>query len=51
MSEHAVTCISDSRRGLGLEIGFIDHFNTRPVTTLYYSAMANFHTLQITITR
>jgi hypothetical protein len=29
------------------EIGFIDHFNTWPVTTSHYSALANLHTLQI----
>jgi hypothetical protein len=49
MSEYAVTCISDSQEGFELEIRFTDHFNTRPVTTLNYSAMATFHTLQITI--
>jgi hypothetical protein len=38
---------SDCRRGFGLEIGFIDHFNTRLVTTLHYSAIADLHTLQI----
>jgi hypothetical protein len=27
---------------------FIDHFNTRLVTTLNYSAITNLHTLQIT---
>jgi hypothetical protein len=30
----------------GLDIGFIDHFNTQLM--LNYSAIANFHTLQIT---
>jgi hypothetical protein len=30
-----------------LEIGFIDHFNTRLVTTLKYSAIADLHTSQI----
>jgi hypothetical protein len=40
--------MSDSRRGVGLDIGFIGHFNTRLVITLNYSAIANFHTLQIT---
>jgi hypothetical protein len=35
-------------RGFGLEIGFIDHFNTRLVTTLNYSAIADFNILQIT---
>jgi hypothetical protein len=34
--------------GFGLGIGFIDHFNTRLVTTLTYSAIADLHTLQIT---
>jgi hypothetical protein len=29
-----VTCVSDSRRGFGLDIGFIDHFNTQLVITL-----------------
>jgi hypothetical protein len=32
----------------GLDIGFIDHFNTKLVITLNYSAMANFHTVQFT---
>jgi hypothetical protein len=31
---YIVTCMSDCRRGFGLEIGFIDHFNTRRVTHL-----------------
>jgi hypothetical protein len=39
----------DFRRGFGLEIGFIDHFNTRLVTTLNYSAVADLHNSQITI--
>jgi hypothetical protein len=34
--------------GSGLEIGFIDHFSIRLVSTLNYSAIADFHTLQIT---
>jgi hypothetical protein len=38
--------MSDSRRGFGLDIGFVDHFHTQLVTTLNYSA--TFHTLQIT---
>jgi hypothetical protein len=37
--------------GFGLEIGFIDHFNTRLVTTLNYNAFADLHTLQITTAR
>jgi hypothetical protein len=44
-----VTCMSDSRRGFGLEIGFIDHFNTGLMTTLNYSAIDDFHILQIII--
>jgi hypothetical protein len=40
--------MGDYQRGFRLEIGFIDHFNTRLVTTLNYSVIANFHTLQIT---
>jgi hypothetical protein len=37
--------MSDSRRGFGLDIGFIDHFNTQLVIIL-----ADLHTLQITVT-
>jgi hypothetical protein len=33
---------------VGLEIGFIDHFNTWLVTVLNYSAIANLHTSPIT---
>jgi hypothetical protein len=35
-----VTFLSNFRRGFGLEFGFIDHFNTRLVTTINYSAIA-----------
>jgi hypothetical protein len=35
--------MSDYRRGLGLEIGFIDHFNTRLMTALNYSAITDLH--------
>jgi hypothetical protein len=45
-----VTCMSDSRLGFGLEIGFIDDFNTQLVITLNYSVIADLHTLQITTT-
>jgi hypothetical protein len=41
--------VSDSRRGFGLEIGFVEHFHTRLVTTLNYSAIGDLHTLQITV--
>jgi hypothetical protein len=34
--------------GFGLDVGFIDHFNTQLIITFNYSAIANFHTLQIT---
>jgi hypothetical protein len=34
--------------GFGLEVEFIDHFDTQLVTTFNYSAVANLHTLQIT---
>jgi hypothetical protein len=40
--------MSDYRRGFGLIIGFIDHFNTQLVTTLNYSAIAYLHNSQIT---
>jgi hypothetical protein len=40
--------MSDSRRGFGLDIGFIDHINTQLVITLNYSAIPKLHTLQIT---
>jgi hypothetical protein len=45
---HIVTWRSDYKWGFGLEIRFIYHFNTRLVTTLTYSVIPNFHTLQIT---
>jgi hypothetical protein len=38
----------DYRWGFGLEICFIDQFDTWLVTTLNYSATADLHTLQIT---
>jgi hypothetical protein len=41
-----VTCMNDSRRGFGLDIGFID--NLQFVTTNNYNSVANFHTLQFT---
>jgi hypothetical protein len=43
-----VTFMNDCRRSLGLVIIFIDYFTTELVTTLNYSAIADFHTLQIT---
>jgi hypothetical protein len=39
---------SDSRRGFGLDIGFIDHFNIQLLITLNYSTIANSHILQFT---
>jgi hypothetical protein len=38
--------MSDSRRGSGLDIGFIDHLQI--VTTNNYNTISDFHTLQIT---
>jgi hypothetical protein len=43
---HIVTCVSDCRQGLGLDIGFIEHLHV--VTTNNYNTITNFHTLQIT---
>jgi hypothetical protein len=37
----------DCQRGFGLETGFIDYFHTQLVTTLNYSAIADFHNLLI----
>jgi hypothetical protein len=37
--------MSDCRRGFGLDVGFIDHFNTQLVISLNYSAIANLHAL------
>jgi hypothetical protein len=34
--------------GFRLDIGFIEHFITKLITTLNYSAIAHFHTLQFT---
>jgi hypothetical protein len=43
-----VTILSDYKRGSGLEIGFIEHFTTRLVTTSNYSTIADLHKLHIT---
>jgi hypothetical protein len=43
--EVTVTRINESRRGFGLDIGFIDYINTQLVITLNYNAIASFHTL------
>jgi hypothetical protein len=45
-----VTCMSDSRRGFGLDIGFIGHLYTQLVIILNHSAIAELHTLQIAVT-
>jgi hypothetical protein len=42
-----LACMSDYRRGFEFENECIDHFNTRLVTTLNYSAFADFHSSQI----
>jgi hypothetical protein len=44
-----VTCMSDSRRDFGLDIGFIDQFNTRLVITLNYSAIELYKSLEHTL--
>jgi hypothetical protein len=36
-----------SGRGFALDIGFIGHFSTQLVITLNYSAIDDFHTLQV----
>jgi hypothetical protein len=41
-----VTCMSHSRRGFRLDIGFIDYINKQLVITLNYSAIADIHTLK-----
>jgi hypothetical protein len=41
-----VPYMSDFRPAFGLETGFIEHFNTRPVITINYSAIADLHNLQ-----
>jgi hypothetical protein len=40
---------SDYRRGFGLDIGFINRFNTKLVIILNYSDIADFHSLQFTV--
>jgi hypothetical protein len=40
--------MGDTWRGLGLDIEFIEHFNTQLVITLNYSAIANVYPLQFT---
>jgi hypothetical protein len=45
---HIITCVSDSRRGFGLAIRFIDHLYTRLGTTRNYNSTANLHNSQIT---
>jgi hypothetical protein len=38
---------SDSRRGFGLDIGFIGHFSTQLVIILNYSAIADLLILKV----
>jgi hypothetical protein len=35
----------DYKKGFGLDIGFIDHFNTQIITTPNYSTIADLHAL------
>jgi hypothetical protein len=44
-----VTCMSDCKRGFRLDLGFTAHFNTQLVISLNYRAIADLHTLQITV--
>jgi hypothetical protein len=41
-------CMSDSRRGFGLDIGFIDHFSSQLLITRNYSAISDFYSLPVT---
>jgi hypothetical protein len=43
MSHDTITCMGD----FGLQIRFIEHFNTRIVATFNYSAIDDLHTLEI----
>jgi hypothetical protein len=45
---YTVMILSDSRRDLGLDVGFIDHSKSQLVITLNYSVISNFHNLQVT---
>jgi hypothetical protein len=45
---HIVTCMSDARRGFGLEIAFIHHLQV--VTTNKYNSLTELHTQNITVT-
>jgi hypothetical protein len=47
--DNIVTCMSAYRRGYGLDIGFIDLINTQLLITPNYNAIADFHTLKITL--
>jgi hypothetical protein len=42
--------MSDYKRSLGWRLEYIDHFNTRSVNTVNYSAISDLHTLQINAT-
>jgi hypothetical protein len=48
VNKHVVTRSCDYRWGFEFGIVFIDHFNTRLITTLNYSAISNFRILQFT---
>jgi hypothetical protein len=41
---YIVMYTSDSGRGFGVNIGFIDHFNTQLIITFNYSTIPDFHT-------
>jgi hypothetical protein len=46
MERYYHECECDSRRGLGLDIGFGGHFNTQHVITLNCSATTGLHTFK-----
>jgi hypothetical protein len=48
LCDNIVTCMSDYGQGFELEIGLIEHFNTRLMTKIRYSSIADLHILQIT---
>jgi hypothetical protein len=47
---YIITYMSDSSWAFGLEIGFMDHFNTRLFTTINYNTITDYNILHITIT-